>query len=284
MDWIKRLREANTGTIIVREKDALARKYQPKFKTFFNKQRDVFLRQIDSYKDLFPERAWRSALSFRLIEADRQFRLSDFETAWAATEQETNAELQKLIIETESEAMIKGSQIVDQFFIDSEAKALLGKTSFTLDNPRAVAWFSQHGGSLSYIKDIQGTSKDQLQTLITQSLDEGWSYNQTAKEIKSKFSDMSTNRAKLIAQNEAAQAYEAGNRGFIDGLSDLGVVMVKKWMNSEDDKVSAGCKTNTAAGWIPLNQAFPSGHQHPTRHPKCRCYTIYEAAEDIETQ
>ena len=64
MDLIQRLREKNTGTIINREKDAIARKYLPKFKTFFTHQRDVFLREFDSYKDLFSRKSIAISPSF----------------------------------------------------------------------------------------------------------------------------------------------------------------------------------------------------------------------------
>jgi hypothetical protein len=272
-DRIQRLREINTGTIINREKDALARKYLPKFKTFFNHQRNVFLREFDSYKDLFPERASRSPLASKLIEADRQLTLDDFDDVWFRTELLTNQDLQGLIIAEEYESMEVGSDIAKSFF----SKEVGG--SFDLANPRAVAWFSQHGGSLDYIKDIQATSKNQLQTIITKSLDEGWSYNKTSQVIREKFTDFSRERAQLIATHEAAQAYEAGNRIFLEGVSDMGVIIEKMWNNSGDEKVSDGCMENTGDGWIPLDREHSSGHQEPPRFPGCRCWESYREAK-----
>ena len=273
MDLIQRLREKNTGTIINREKDALARKYLPKFKTFFTHQRDVFLREFDSYKDLFPERASRSPLASKLIEADRQLTLDDFDSVWFRTENLTNTDLQGLIIAEEYDSMEVGYEVSKSLFASGSGG------SFDLANPRAVAWYSQHGGSLDYIKGIQTTSKDQLQTIITKSLDEGWSYNKTSQVIREKFTDMSRARAQLIATNEAAQAYEAGNRIFIDGLSDMGVRMEKMWNNSGDEKVSDGCIQNTNDGWIPLDREHSSGHQNPPRFPGCRCWESYREAK-----
>ena len=272
-DRIQRLREINTGTIINREKDALARKYLPKFKTFFNHQRNVFLREFGRYKDLFPERASRSPLASKLIEADRQLTLDDFDSVWFRTENLTNIDLQGLIIAEEYESMEVGSDIAKSFF------SKYSGGSFDLANPRAVAWFSQHGGSLDYIKDIQATSKDQLQTIITKSLDEGWSYNKTSQVIREKFTDFSRSRAQLIATNEAAQAYEAGNRIFIEGVADTGVNVEKMWNNSGDDRVTDGCLENTGDGWIPLDQEHSSGHQEPPRFPGCRCWESYREAK-----
>ena len=273
MDRIQRLREINTGTIINREKDALARKYLPKFKTFFTHQRDVFLREFDSYKDLFPERASRSPLASKLIEADRQLTLDDFDSVWFRTENLTYIDLQGLILAEEYESMEVGYEISKSLFASGTGG------SFDLANPRAVAWYSQNGGSLGYIKDIQATSKTQLHTIITKSLDEGWSYNKTSQVIREKFTDFSRNRAQLIATNEAAQAYEAGNRIFIEGVSDMGVNIEKMWNNSGDEKVTDGCIQNTNDGWIPLNREHSSGHQNPPRFPSCRCFETYREAK-----
>lgn len=273
MDRIQRLREINTGTIINREKDALARKYLPKFKTFFNHQRNVFLREFGRYKDLFPERASRSPLASKLIEADRQLTLDDFDDSWSQTELETSLKLQALILVVEYAALVMGANSAKSLFVSG-----IGG-SFDLANPRAVAWYSQHGGSLDYIKDIQATSKDQLQTIITKSLDEGWSYNKTSQVIREKFTDFSRSRAQLIATHEAAQAYEAGNRIFIEGVADTGVNVEKMWNNSGDDRVTDGCRVNTADGWIPLDREHSSGHQNPPRFVACRCWESYREAK-----
>jgi len=57
-----------------------------------------------------------------------------------------------------------------------------------------------------------------------------------------------------------------------------GITMVKKWMNSQDDRVSDGCLENTADGFIPIDEYHTSGDQQPPRFPGCRCYEIYEQA------
>lgn len=265
---MERLREANIGTIKRREQDALARKALPKLRSFFRQQRAEFFRQFSKYKGCFPEA--RGELSARLIELDRQMTLNDFNSVWKEVEAESTDELQTLITRIEAEAVSQGADITKQFF---DPKKYGG--SFDLENPRAVAWFSEHGGSLEYIKDIQSTSKGQLQTIITQSLDEGWSYNQTSKAIRERFSSFTTTRAQLIATHESAQAYEAGNRIFVDTIADMGVVMEKRWMNSRDEKVTPECQTNTDDGWISLNHTHTSGDQQPPRFPGCRCWEIY---------
>jgi uncharacterized protein with gpF-like domain len=150
------------------------------------------------------------------------------------------------------------------------------KTTFTLSNPRAVAWMRKNGGSVDYIKDIQQTTADSLKQVITTGLDEGWSYNTTAREIQKLYDEpISRDRAQLIAVTESARAYEAGNHAFAQSIEDEGIAMEKQWTTSHDDRVSDGCAENEAAGWIPLDEAFPSGDQEPPRFPGCRCYCMY---------
>ena len=116
--------------------------------------------------------------------------------------------------------------------------------------------------------------------MITTGLDEGWSYSQTAREIRKLYDGpISTKRAQLIATHEAAQAYEAGNRAFADTLKDDGIIMEKMWTTSHDDRVSDGCEVNEADGWIPIDQPHSSGHQEPPRFPGCRCYEQYRQAK-----
>ena len=269
---IDKLREANWGTIKTREQDAISKKHLPKIKSFFRMQRDVYLKQFDSLKDLFPEssRATRTAYYFRLIEQEGRANLNDFNRAWAVTENETTATLQSVVLAVETDAMEQGGDIASKFF-----DADIGGT-FNLDNPRAVNWFSQFGGSTDYIKGIQNTSKNQIKTIVTKALDEGWSYNKTATQIKEKFTDFTHPRAQLIATHESAQAYEAGNRIFVEGIADLGVIVIKMWMTSMDDKVTPECAANMADGWIALNESHTSGHQNPPRFPGCRCYEIFK--------
>ena len=54
-------------------------------------------------------------------------------------------------------------------------------------------------------------------------------------------------------------------------IQGMGLEVEKFWSTVEDDKVSDGCRANTAVGWIPLDDPFPSGHMQPLRYPGCRC-------------
>jgi len=154
--------------------------------------------------------------------------------------------------------------------------------SFTLANPRAVTYLKQYGAKL--VKGVDDTTRDYLRTIITQGVDEGWSYGKMAKAITDRYEEFAVgrpqqhidSRAHLIAITESANGYEQGNRLVVQDLRDGGLEMVKSWLTVGDDLVSDGCQENQAEGWIPLDQAHSSGDQCPPRFPGCRCSELYQ--------
>jgi hypothetical protein len=202
----------------------------------------------------------------KAIDPDALKRWNDI---WRDVEVKTTDALQKTVKAIEADALLKGAaQLATQM-------QFAKKTTFSLSNPRAVAFMRKTGGRLSYIKDIQDTTKESLKGLMTTALDEGWSYSQTGKEIRKLFDGpITTKRAQLIATTEAGNAYEAGNRAFADTLVDDGVEMEKSWVVSQSN-VCDVCLANEAEKWIPIDQAHSSGDQEPLAHPGCRCYEQY---------
>lgn len=82
-------------------------------------------------------------------------------------------------------------------------------------------------------------------------------------------------RLLLIARSVIIEAYNAGQYA---ALISAGVGIEKRWVTVGDSRVSPGCLLNSSQGWLPLHTAFSSGHQHPLRHPRCRCRIDYRAA------
>jgi len=158
--------------------------------------------------------------------------------------------------------------------------------AFELKNPRAVNYLRDYGAKM--VTKINETTRETLQTLVTQATDEGWSYKRTASEIISRFEEFAVgkpqehidSRAHLIAITETGNAYEQGNRITAKDLQDAGIEQEKFWSTVGDDKVSDGCRENEAAGWIKIDQEFPSGDQNPLRFPGCRCLTLYRMKEE----
>lgn len=148
---------------------------------------------------------------------------------------------------------------------------------FDLKNPRAVKYLNQYGAQ--QVTKINDTTRDFLQTILKQSADEGWSYDRTAEAISERFNEFAIgkpqahidSRAHLIAVTETGNAILEGQMIVARDLQDAGVEMEKAWSTVGDGKVSDGCRTNEADGWIALDKPFSSGHMRPLRFPGCRC-------------
>lgn len=150
--------------------------------------------------------------------------------------------------------------------------------SFDLANPRAVAYLQNYGARR--VSRIDEETRAQLQTILDQAASGGWSYSRTAEAITAKFEQFAVgsplkhidSRAHLVAVTEIGDAYTEANLIVAQDLQAAGIQMEKFWSTVGDDKVSQTvCKPNEDQGWIPVNQAFQSGHMRPLGHPGCRC-------------
>lgn len=154
--------------------------------------------------------------------------------------------------------------------------------SFSLQNPRAVAFLEQYGARR--VTMINETTRDEIRRMVTRGVEQGLSYDQVAKDITSRFREFAVgkpqlhidSRAHLVAIQESGEAYEHGNLVVGQQLRDAGIQMEKAWSTVGDSRVSDLCRRNEAAGWIPLEQSFPSGHDRPLGHVACRCAALYQ--------
>lgn len=153
--------------------------------------------------------------------------------------------------------------------------------SFALDNLKAVGFLERHAAEL--VTGIDETTKGTIAKIVTKGVDEGYSYDKVAREIKSRFNQFAVgkpqlhiqSRAHLVAVTENRMAYEAGNMEAAQFVKRQGLTMEKAWMDSGDALVSDGCLENSGAGWIDIDESFPSGDDTSPRFPGCRCDILY---------
>ena len=116
-------------------------------------------------------------------------------------------------------------------------------------------------------------------------LENGQSYQSVAKAIRTRFNEYSNkvpsgkhirNRAELVSITESANAYQQSNVAMIRSATDTGLTFQKKWVTVGDNRVSAGCESNSSEGFIALDDTFSSGHDVPPRFPGCRCSAVYQ--------
>lgn len=156
----------------------------------------------------------------------------------------------------------------------------------SLPNLRAQTYAKKHAAEA--VTQINDTTRKEMARIVSDGVKSGSSYNDIAKNIKSKFEEFAVpmpqkhiaNRAVLVAVTELANAYCEGNAQVGSYLQDNGVKMMKAWQTLEDDRVSDGCRENEQAGWILFDDKFPSGHMHPPRFPGCRCDFLQDILEE----
>lgn len=177
--------------------------------------------------------------------------------------------------------MIDAIQSSIEVAVVKSGKALIrdfkASVNFSLTNPRAIAYTQNYAANV--ITGIDSTTKDDIRRIVLAGISDGASYSEVAANIKTRYAQYASgvpqrhirSRAELIAVTEMGNAYQAGNMAGALTLADQGLKLQKYWLTSGDDRVSQGCKDNQADGWISIDSAHSSGHQHPLRFPGCRC-------------
>jgi hypothetical protein len=160
---------------------------------------------------------------------------------------------------------------------------------FAVGSPAAVA--HARAVAAAQVTRINDTTRDQLRTLITQAVENGWSWNRTAEAITERYKDFAgaplfpsrtfRSRAEMVAAYEIGDAYEAGSEAQALALAAEGVTMEKSWLDAGDARVRPAHRANAAAGWIPLDATFPDGSRRSPTDAGCRCAVAYRAREAV---
>jgi len=241
----------------------IEKKLEKDMQKAFRAQKKAFLNKFEKFKSRFKE-------SVRLKES-----INDDETD--PIFEQVFSETGDLIREPIKEAAKKALQAAALKTIAD----LKVNIAFDLENPRAVEYLELHAAEK--VTNINNTTRARIKTIITRGTEKGWSYDRMAREISSRFEEFAVgkpqehidSRAHLVAVTETAEAYEEGNRIAAKEIQKQGVLMEKSWLTVGDDRVSDGCEENQDAGWIDIDEEFPSGHQRPPRFPGCRCDCLY---------
>jgi hypothetical protein len=205
----------------------------------------------------------------------------DWEPLWDQTAGQTESELHKRIREAALAALLAAisislaglrSQLTERSLI-----ALPGIQTYLHETP------SKHAAL------IGNTTRTRLTALMTKAATEGWSYPRTSAAVQALFLGFAgegvlappiTSRAALIGSYEV---YDAAGFGTAQAAAEFqaqtAVGILKAWATMQDKAVCLIiCLPNEAAGWIPLDITFPSGHSQPLGHPQCRCVALLKAA------
>jgi hypothetical protein len=254
--------------------------------------RDRDLRKLERRLAIELADAWRKegALLVRKLAADRD-KYSEFEEARSRRIVITQDELDILygnVSESMRRVFEKPLQdVAERAFFKGAAAAsssLGGVVSLDLANPRAQAYLVRHGAER--VTAISLETRARLRTLLANAIEDGKSYTTLGREIEQLFSGFGAarpqrhvaTRAELVAITETGDAYAAGNRELAKQVQQDGQVIEKHWLTAADDRVDDEiCAANEEAGWIDLDDPYPSGHMRPLGHPACRCDEAHRA-------
>lgn len=156
---------------------------------------------------------------------------------------------------------------------------------FDLKNPRAVAYAKERATEL--LRELDKTTKDDIQQLVINAVENGTSPQVLARSIASLFVSYARkergkqSRAERVAITEVGRAYQAGNYGAILDASGTGLEFEKSWLPVAN--ACPICQANADQGWIAFGAAHSSGSQYPPAHPSCRCAELYRRAAKSPT-
>jgi len=131
--------------------------------------------------------------------------------------------------------------------------------------------------------DVSDATKEEIQGIIARGLESGLSPQKVARQIADKLTPYMAERpeaeirslAHAIAVTKNAEAYEEGGLSLARDVEAAGIEMEKSWYVSEGQNPCDACLENGQAGWIPLDEAYPSGHMYPPGHPACLCLGLH---------
>lgn len=117
---------------------------------------------------------------------------------------------------------------------------------------------------------ITDSTRDMVRGSVTSAMDEGWSNDRLAAELKESAA-FNEYRANMVARTETAFADSYGN---LAAYKASGVVTGKEWLCGSEHDDDDECDENEAAGVIGLEEDFPDGSDCPPAHPHCVCAMV----------
>lgn len=118
--------------------------------------------------------------------------------------------------------------------------------------------------------NVVAATRQRVNVLVARTIDRGDSLGTLQKALREDFA-FSKRRAVMVARTETATALGEGSFSAAK-LQDRNE---KSWISQGDGEVSDACFSNEAAGWIPIDDLFPTGLKTIPQHPNCRCTVIF---------
>lgn len=169
-----------------------------------------------------------------------------------------------------------GMKLVKDETKELEAIASLDfNLSFNIEPIRAKEYAQFQAWAL--IKNIDDATQSEVQTIVTQSINEWRTQKKLAQEIDKKFSQYNSWRSKLIARQETSLALWGWKyKQFTESAKAYNTPWYKKAYTQQDEKVRPEHTDNAEAWRIQANEEFPwTWWMHEPFWYNCRCVVTY---------
>jgi hypothetical protein len=134
------------------------------------------------------------------------------------------------------------------------------------------------GGEL--IKDLAGTTIDDMRALFGRAIEEGMSADDLEQAVLDAGA-FGPARAEMIARTELAFAHMQGN---VAGWRQSDQVEKKRWILGDNHDIDDECDEAVDAGEVDFEDEFIDGIDWPPAHPNCICDVIPILRESADTE
>jgi hypothetical protein len=117
---------------------------------------------------------------------------------------------------------------------------------------------------------ISNECRDAIRKTVNAATAEAWTPEKITQTLMRDHA-FSRARAASIGETEIVNADESGKA---TGWEKSGIDLEKRSLLAANENHGQADIDNARQGWIPLKNAFQSGHMHPTYHVSCKCSTI----------
>jgi hypothetical protein len=142
----------------------------------------------------------------------------------------------------------------------------------------AMARYLRENSLSKLTGDFPEATKQRLRDAMADAVESGGTAGDIVAAIKKVVPALSDARAEMIAQTETNDAYNAGRMSMARemGMSE------KSWSADGTDACDQ-CQAQIAAGWIPIDGAFPGGVLAPCLHDGCDCGVNFQKTIRADT-
>jgi hypothetical protein len=121
------------------------------------------------------------------------------------------------------------------------------------------------GAEIAVKYELTPSTGERIAQIVSDGIKNKSGISGVSRDIRKQFPDINKATADNIAQTETATALSMAS---LERMNSMGVTG-KEWVcGSEACDI---CRSNAAAGAIPVNQTFPGGVMHPPQHEGCWC-------------